>query len=127
MKAFNRNPGGLLAALFALMIVFIGATLYEHGIINDDFYIDLLSAVKTEVSSSSELEVHFIDVDQAECILIKAPEKTVLIDAGNVGYEKIIETSSQRNTASGHCRFAWHKFYWTQYFGHRFYHGVISV
>lgn len=91
MKAFNRNPGGLLAALFALMIVFICATLYEHGIINDDFYINLLSAVKTEVSSSSELEVHFIDVDQAECILIKAPEKTVLIDAGNVGYEKTIE------------------------------------
>ncbi len=31
---------------------------------------------------SADLEVHMIDVDQAKSILIKAPEKTVLIDAG---------------------------------------------
>lgn len=91
MKAFNKSPGGFFAALFAIIIVFIGATLYEQGIINDEIYLRLLSAVKTEISESSDLEVHFIDVDQAECILIKAPEKTVLIDAGNIGYEKTIE------------------------------------
>lgn len=91
MKAFNKNPSGLLAALFAVIIVFLGATLYEQGIISDEFYLKLLSAVQGNVTETSELEVHFIDVDQAECILIKTPEKTVLIDAGDIGYERKIE------------------------------------
>ena len=39
MKAFNKNPSGLLAALFAVIIVFLGATLYEQGIISDEFYL----------------------------------------------------------------------------------------
>ncbi len=91
MKAFNKNPSGLIAALLAVIIVFLGATLYEHGIISDDFYLKLLTTVQGNVAESSELEVHFIDVDQAECILIKSPEKTVLIDAGNIGCERKIE------------------------------------
>ena len=97
MKTFNKNPSGLLAALFAIIIVFLGATLYEHGIISDDFYLKLLTTVQGNVSESSELEVHFIDVGQAECILIKAPEKTVLIDAGDIGYERKIENYLRTN------------------------------
>ena len=91
MKNFN-GPGGFVASLLAIVIVFACAVLYEHGIINDDIYLDILSAVKGEISSSSsELEVHFIDVGQAECILIKAPEKNILIDAGDIGCEKKIK------------------------------------
>ena len=97
MKTFNKNPSGLLAALLAIIVVFLGATLYEHGIISDDFYLKLLTTVQGNVSDSSELEVHFIDVGQAECILIKAPEKTVLIDAGDIGYERKIENYLRTN------------------------------
>lgn len=91
MRAYNRNPDGLLAALFAIIVVFISAVLYENGIINEELYLKIISATEAEVSVSSELEVHFIDVGQAECILIIAPEKTVLIDAGDVGYGSAIE------------------------------------
>ncbi len=91
MRNFN-GPGGLLASFLAILIVFAAAVLYEHGIIGDDLYTDILSSVKGEISSpSSELEVHFIDVGQAECILVKSPEKNVLIDAGDIGCEKKIE------------------------------------
>ena len=90
MKAYN-SPKGLLSALLAIIIVFAAAVLYENGIINDELYLKLISAARPEVSESSEVEVHFIDVGQAECILIKAPEKTVLIDAGDIGYGKTIE------------------------------------
>ncbi len=91
MKAFNKSPGGLFAALLAVILIFISATLYEHGIISEEIYLKLISAAKNEVTLDSGLEVHFIDVGQAECILIKTPEKTVLIDAGDIGYEKTIE------------------------------------
>lgn len=97
MKAINQSPGGLFAALFAVLIIFLSATLYEHGIINEDFYLKILSATQQGVTESSDVEVHFIDVGQAECILIKTPGKNVLIDAGNLGCEKEIENHLRTN------------------------------
>ena len=97
MRAFNQNPVGFIAALFAAIIVFFSATLYEHGIISEDSYLKILSETQNEVSESSETEVHFIDVGQAECILIKTPDKNVLIDAGNIGCEKKIENYLRTN------------------------------
>ena len=35
------------------------------------------------ITSGSPLEIHFVDVGQADCILIKSNEKSMLIDAGN--------------------------------------------
>ncbi len=95
MKASFNGPKGLLSALIAMLIVFISAVLYESGFINDELYLKLISAANAE-ASSSPVEVHFIDVDQAECILIKAPDKTVLIDAGDIGYENRIENHLRR-------------------------------
>ncbi len=96
MKAIYNKPLGLLSALIAVIAVFICATLYESGFLTDELYLKLISAVNTEVSSSP-LEVHFIDVGQAECILIKAPNKTVLIDAGNIDSGKKIENHLRSN------------------------------
>lgn len=50
----------------------------------DELYVKAgLSAVP--VQTSGDLTVHFINVGQADCELIDAPGKTVLIDAGDVG------------------------------------------
>ena len=99
MTAFNKKPSGIVAALLAVIVVFLSATLYEHGIITEDFYSKLLVSVQNGITETSEegVSVHFIDVGQAECILIKAPEKNVLIDAGNIGCEKEIENHLRTN------------------------------
>lgn len=96
MKACS-SPGGLFAALLALIVVFISAVLYESGIITDETYLKLISAVNGEITETSDYSVHFIDVGQAECILIETPDKTVLIDAGDVGCEKRIENYLRTN------------------------------
>ena len=97
MTAFNKKSGGILAAILAVIILFVSAVLYENGIITEDLYLKILSATENSVTESSNVEVHFIDVGQAECILIKAPQKTVLIDAGNIGCEKEIENYLRSN------------------------------
>ncbi|MDR1993549.1 MAG: MBL fold metallo-hydrolase, partial [Nitrososphaerota archaeon] len=38
----------------------------------------------------SALDVIFLDVDQADCILLKTDYHTMLIDAGNTGQDKLI-------------------------------------
>lgn len=94
----THDPKGLLTIILSVVIVFAAAVLYEHGVINEDLYMKLILASKNEITAGdSPLEVHFIDVDQAECILIKAPEKAVLIDAGDIGYEKKIENYLRTN------------------------------
>ena len=90
MNLSNKTKG-VLAALFALFILITGTLLYENGIIDKETYHEILAVAGVAEEETPSLEVHFIDVDQAECILIKAPEKTVLIDSGDVGYGKPIE------------------------------------
>lgn len=55
---------------------------------------------QTATVSQGELAVHYIDVGQADCILIKAPEKNVLIDAGDRGMGDLIEQYLQAQSVS---------------------------
>ena len=86
-----KSPKGLVASILAMIVVFAGAVLYENGFITEELYLRIISSAQNGFSETAELEVHFIDVGQAECILIKAPEKNVLIDAGDIGCGKTIE------------------------------------
>ena len=96
MKLKHKSLKGIITAVIALITVFLCSVLYEQGIITDELYLKLISAANTDITSA-ELEVHFIDVGQAECILIKAPSKTVLIDCGEIGFEKEIENHLRSN------------------------------
>lgn len=46
--------------------------------------------VEKEEKLDSSFKIHFIDVGQADCILIKNGEKSMLIDAGNNNDEKLV-------------------------------------
>jgi len=48
--------------------------------------------IKDTVTSENPLEIHFIDVGQADCILIKSNEKAMLIDAGNNDDAELIKS-----------------------------------
>ena len=87
----SKKSKSLLASILALLVIFISAVLYEGGFITEELYLELINAAGSQSTSaapvSGKIEVHFIDVGQAECILIQTSEKNVLIDAADVGYE----------------------------------------
>ena len=56
----------------------------NHVLITENVIID-------EVLNITPLEIHFIDVGQADCILIKSNNEAMLIDAGNNGDAEIIK------------------------------------
>lgn len=69
--------------LFFLLLV-ISYLLFSKGILSEDTF--LSEKKHTPVLSEDEAEVCFMDLWQSESILIRTPEKTVLIDAGEIGY-----------------------------------------
>lgn len=84
MKAYTK-PTGIIAAILAALIICVSASLYQAGLISEDFYLRLVSAVEGEtITESYDLEVHYIDVGQGESILIKAPYGNILIDCGEI-------------------------------------------
>ena len=83
----NSKPKSLVAVIAAAAVVLISSVLYGQGIISEELYLKLISATGSSFSETYPAEVHFIDVDQADCILIKTEEKNILIDAGDIGGE----------------------------------------
>ncbi|MEG2074699.1 MAG: MBL fold metallo-hydrolase, partial [Angelakisella sp.] len=75
----------LIVAAAAAIIVSLQPMLADYGIDLQQILTDLFrgQALQTAVyPSEGTAEVHFLDVGQASCILIKGSEKTALIDAG---------------------------------------------
>ena len=55
-----------------------------------DDVLDALGVKESVIAPEGELQVHFIDVENADCILIRQGEHNMLIDAGDVGDERKI-------------------------------------
>lgn len=68
MKRFSRKFIGLAAALVALVSVLVTGTTTQFKRHNN--------------TSAGNLEVHFIDIGQGDCTLLKCDGMTMLIDAG---------------------------------------------
>ncbi|MBQ3021290.1 MAG: MBL fold metallo-hydrolase [Bacilli bacterium] len=74
-KKINKTLNTILALLIILIIGIYGQQKLEESY--------SVPNIKEEVNNNSKLEIYFFDVGQADSILIKEKENTVLIDAGN--------------------------------------------
>lgn len=85
-----------LISLFMLVVMMLSLSgCAELGDMVGDIIIEIIDSSTTpsvtpneddnsqNISVTGDLEIHFIDVGQADCILIKNKEQSMLIDAGN--------------------------------------------
>lgn len=78
MKGFKTNR--ILGLLFAIVFILGGMGAFEA---NKAEAVTGSSAASNKQASEKEMNVHFIDVGQADCILVESAGKYMLIDAGN--------------------------------------------
>ena len=90
----------LLMVLLVIMLLtsFIGCSTVNSPVrtSNSNDYItqepsEMPGAISQDKKTLSPLEVHFLDVGQADCILIKTPlQKVILIDSGKNSHENTV-------------------------------------
>lgn len=78
MKGFKTKR--ILGLLFAIVFILGGMGAFEA---NKAEAVTGSSAASNKQASEKEMNVHFIDVGQADCILVESAGKYMLIDAGN--------------------------------------------
>lgn len=82
------KKGGGVGSLYLILIAVVAVLFYHFYVWNSGRAED---TVGSDIPSGT-LEVHFIDVGQADCILIKEPHgKAMLVDSGNGADKKLIE------------------------------------
>lgn len=73
--------------IFLLVAVFCAVVMMKAGVIPDVIDTDETNYSGTASEYTDTLEVHYIDVGQGDCTLIKCGGETMLIDAGENGHE----------------------------------------
>ncbi len=84
----KAKKSSLIGAVF-IIIMFVLGFLCENGYI-DGAVFNPYGSERPSYDGESPVEVHFIDTDQSDCILIKAGEKNILIDSGERNCKEII-------------------------------------
>lgn len=87
MKFFKKLSKSQKIALFAFLVLFLAFSFVKTyfpqlGLSSWQSNINRISNGKPNAAESKDLSVYFIDVGQADCILIKTSDGNVLIDAG---------------------------------------------
>lgn len=80
MKLSKRQKKKLIKYVLGAIVVLICSLVGTFG--DWDKIGDGLQLSQPAVTAEGELEVHFIDVGNADCILVRQDDKTMLIDAG---------------------------------------------
>ncbi len=83
-KRKNAKNKKLIRAILSIVILIIVALASEPLLENFE------PVSVNSASIDSEFSVHFIDVGQGDCTLIKTPQGSMLIDAGENGYEQTV-------------------------------------
>lgn len=89
MKLSKRQKKKLIK--YALTVL-AAAVCLVVGVVGDwDKIGDDLGLSQPSVTAEGELEVHFIDVGNADCILVRQEDKTMLIDAGERKSKTVVQ------------------------------------
>lgn len=77
-----RKMKKTLTMIIAVLAVIMGAGLFAINVLQQNGYIDGWNTDGQNVQVSGTLEVHYIDIGQGDCTLIKCGDNAMLIDAG---------------------------------------------
>ncbi len=102
MKISNKKLRIVLAIIFVVLMFAEAYQSYKTEQANKTNDKEVSTTVSSNISQNDEseafdekLEIHFLDVKQGDCTIIKVGEHAMIIDAGNNGYGTLVKTYIQ--------------------------------
>ncbi len=89
MRVFKKNKKNLIKLSVAVLVALVCFAVEVLGDWNEIG--DKMGLSQPSVTAEGELEVHFIDVGNADCILIRQDDKAMLIDAGERKSKSVLQ------------------------------------
>lgn len=84
-----------LCIVFSLLETYKNSKNEENSTENPTTILSEAGTNNTSTPLDEELEIHFLDVNQGDCTIIKVGEHAMIIDAGNNGYGTVVKAYLQ--------------------------------